>query len=117
MKITELQEGVEYYGIFFGLKCTLKYKVKNKELIFYNRDEYIWMVSNKSYNDIINAEFEPCEWTPKEDEKFYHPDFTGELVCEYRWDGCYYDLEVKRNVGVYRTKEEAIAKAKELGWT
>jgi hypothetical protein len=117
IKITELQEGVEYYDTFCGVESGHKYKVENKELIFYNGIEHIWVVSTKPYNEVIEAEFEPCEWMLKSGDVYYYPSFTKQLVGTSRWDGFENELAIKRNVGVYRTEEEAIAKAKELGWT
>jgi hypothetical protein len=117
MKINELEEGVEYYGTFYGEKSTNKYKVENNELIFYNGIEHIWMTSNKPYNEVIEADFEPCEWVPKKGDIFYYPDFLDDLYYTDRWRGNDSNLAIKRNVGIYRTKEEAIERAKSLGWT
>jgi len=117
MKISELQEGGEYYGTFYGVKIPSKYKIENSKLIFYCVIGHIWRTSDKSYNDIINAEFEPCEWVPKKGEKAYYPDFSDALYEVEYWDDSDCAEAIKRNVGVYRTKEEAIARAKSLGWT
>jgi hypothetical protein len=117
MKINELEEGVEYYDTFCGVESGHKYKVENKELIFYNGIEHIWMASNKTYNEVIDTEFEPCKWVPKIKDIYYYPNFTKQLVGVSCWDGFENELAIKRNVGVYRTKEEAIERAKELGWT
>ena len=86
-------------------------------MIFYCGIGHIWRTSDKSYNDVLNAEFEPCEWVPKSGDVYYYPSFTKQLVGSSCWDDFENDLAIKRNVGVYRTREEAIAKAKELGWT
>jgi hypothetical protein len=56
-------------------------------------------------------------WTPKEGERYYAPHPTLDLYDDNLWQDDQIDRDYKRNVGVYRTKEEAIAKAKELGWT
>jgi hypothetical protein len=58
-------------------------------------------------------------WTPEYNERYYMPCFyiPEDLFDSYSWRGDATDLAIQRNVGIYRTKEEAIAKAKELGWT
>jgi hypothetical protein len=56
-------------------------------------------------------------WAPKEGERYYAPHPTLDLYDDNLWQDDEIDRDYKRNVGVYRTKEEAIAKAKELGWT
>jgi hypothetical protein len=117
MKINELQEGVEYYGTFCGVKGSNKYKVENGVLLFYNVTYSIWMTSEKSYNEIVDADFEPCEWMPKIGDIYYYPNFTEQLVGASYWRGFKNELTIKRNVGVYSTREEAITKSKELGWT
>ena len=117
MKIAELQDGVEYYGTFCGVKSPHKYGVENNELIFYNGIERIWMVSEKSYNEVIEAEFEPCEWMPKIGERVYYPNPWSQTAIDsdiYR--GHELDLRLMSRLGFYRTAEEAIAKAKEFGW-
>ena len=58
------------------------------------------------------------DWTPEHRERYYYPIFTDEKLYDYaHWFNDNVDFAIKRNVGVYRTEEEAIAKAKELGWT
>ena len=118
MKITELQEGVEYYGTFFGQKSTNKYKVENGELVFYNRIEHIWMSSDKPYNEVVDAEFEPCEWVPKMGGLVYYPNpWSPTAIDSEIYRGRELDLRLMSRLGFYRTAEEAIAKAKSLGWT
>ena len=118
MKINELQEGVEYYVTFCGEKNHHKYKVENNKLIFYREIENIWMDSTKPYNEVIEAEFEPCKWMPKLHEKYYFPSFEhDESYSDHRWVNDSIDNRIKHNVGIYRTSKEAIVKAKELGWT
>jgi hypothetical protein len=69
--------------------------------------------------DLLTGKLEIIKqpWTPKEGESYYIPSFRNELYEHDRWYGSNNTLSCKRNVGVYRTKEEAIVKAKELGWT
>ena len=116
MKINELQEGVEYWMIIYGSKLCCKYRVKNGKLQNY-KTPYGWVMVNIEHNVVVDAKVEPCEWMPKKGEKIYYPTFSDTLYEVEHWYDTDWAEAIKRNVGVYRTKEEAIAKAKELGWT
>ena len=54
-------------------------------------------------------------YNPKEGDRYYYPcfDITYFWMTD-SWEGNKRDSHIKKAVGVYRTKEEAIAKAKEL---
>lgn len=69
--------------------------------------------------EILKGKYEIVKksWTPKECEPYFYPTPVGVLYSSCTWDRNQNDLARQRNVGVYKTKEEAIAKAKELGWT
>lgn len=116
MKIHELQEGVEYWMTYKGEGQLHKYRI-NKGLIEKYSEYYDWKKVGFAYNVVVEADFEPCEWEPKVGEVYYYPYFGRQLVVAGCWDGFISEIAIKRNVGVYRTKEEAISKAKELGWT
>ena len=54
---------------------------------------------------------------PQIGEKYYYPAFDKSTSYDYDgWRGYKVDERIKRVVGVYRTSEEALEKAKELGW-
>jgi hypothetical protein len=58
------------------------------------------------------------DWIPKNGQIYFVPSYADEKMFNYlTWRNDRIDNRIKRNVGIYRTKEEAIAKAKELGWT
>ena len=58
------------------------------------------------------------DWTPEYDDVYFFPSFYNRtLYSSCTWQNDIIDVMTKRNVGVYRTEEEAIAKAKEFGWT
>ena len=117
MKINELEEGIEYWVFYKGIKQPDKYRINRGFLEFYS-ERYGWRKSEFYYNAVLDAEFEPCEWMPKKGEFYYLPSFENDgLYTYHRWENDSTDNCIKRNVGVYRTREEAIAKAKELGWT
>ena len=60
--------------------------------------------------------FGSVPFEPKEGDIYYYPSFDMRSSIWYNanWQGSRKDENIKRAVGVYRTKEEAIAKAKEL---
>ena len=61
--------------------------------------------------------FTECEFNPKFRQRYWHSCFIDEegVSTEYWYDETE-DHNIKKNVGVYRTKERAIEKARELGW-
>jgi CRISPR/Cas system-associated protein Cas10 (large subunit of type III CRISPR-Cas system) len=116
LKFNELVEGVEYNRYSsYGTSFTMRYKLKDGLLYMLMHDE--WVLSESQYNHLMNAIFEECEWMPKRDQLYYYPYFDNNLYSNDHWKDDCFDLAIKRNVGIYRTSEEAIAKAKELGWT
>jgi len=61
--------------------------------------------------------FERLPWEPGCGEMYYYPnptEFNG--VGFVRCTECDFDFMIKDRVGVYRTREEALRKARELGW-
>lgn len=60
---------------------------------------------------------EKLPWQPKLGEKYYYPCSAFDPpVNDYYWCGDTVDFNIKKHVGVYKTEEEALEKAKELGW-
>jgi hypothetical protein len=116
LKFKDLVEGVEYW-LYGDGRCLFpfKYKIENNSL--YNFDSGNWVKSEISLNFVLSATFVECEWIPKRDQLYYYPYFDNNLYSNDHWKDDCFDLAIKRNVGIYRTSEEAIAKAKELGWT
>jgi hypothetical protein len=77
--------------------------------------------NNKSsyFMGLITGEYEIVKkpFQPNVGETYFIPDYDEALCASVMWANSKKDLARQRNIGVYRTKEEAIAKAKELGWT
>ena len=111
-KIDELIEGVEYESE------GNKYKIEGNQLFVLSIwDDSSWVYSLSSYNKTLKMKFTECEFNPKEREEYWHPCFIDEEgVSTERWYDETEDHNIKKNVGVYRTKERAIEKARELGW-
>ena len=79
---------------------------------------YVEYMSPMIERAIGEGVFGSVPFEPKEGDKYYYPCFDMYCLCrENKW-GSYGNSEkeenIKRTVGVYRTEEEAIAKAKEL---
>jgi hypothetical protein len=116
LKFSELVEGVEYWR--YGkdkTKLPQRYKILNGLLYVLTFDG--WLTSIAWINNIIESTFEECEWMPKRDQLYYYPYPDNNLYSNDYWKDDYFDFAIRRNVGIYRTREEAIDKAKELGWT
>lgn len=110
MNVWELVEGVVYES------DNCKYIVDRGKLLFRISSE-MWESATNSYNDVVDMEFVECNFEPKEGEDFFYPDlFRNEGYKCGMWFGYDTHNNVKKRVGVYRTKEQAVEKAKELGW-
>ena len=111
-KIHELVEGVEYeivenFNIYKIIDGKLNESLNNSA----------WRESKLLYNNVIKMKFLECEFEPEYNKVYYYPSYLTETGFYYHtWTGNIEDNNVKRNVCVYRTKEQAIHKAKELGW-
>lgn len=65
----------------------------------------------------VGMDFKECEFSPMKREDYYFPIFNDSHGYENAvWNDDPIDFNIKKAVGVYRTKEQAIEKAKELGW-
>lgn len=112
MKIHELVEGVEYVRLdgqwTYRMSCgTLESRYRDGE----------WNIAKGPYDYFMNMKFTECEFEPKDGERYYYPSFR--YLRGYECSKWYKDStheHTKDNVGVYRTKEQAIEKARELGW-
>lgn len=114
VKYIDMVEGKEYrYG-----SASMPYK-KEKGILYYPAPPVSnkWLVSGYTMREIAEMVFEEIPWVPEYDECYYYPVFTdpgGIRGSVYRNDD--FDKMVIRAVGCYKTKEEARAKARELGW-
>ena len=122
LKFTDLMEDVEYYLLDeHGNKSPHKYK-KLKGLLYVKISGH-YTDTRIPINHVLKSTFVKCEWMPIFGEVYYFPNFMSydiddsSLYDSAIWEGIGFDIQVQRNVGIYRTKEEAIAKSKELGWT
>lgn len=111
MKINELVENVEYKcgdGIYrIAIDGFFEVKAPNGE----------WTESYAPYNTAIGMEFTECEFEPTLGERYYFPVFDIRKGVDWnKWEDTYCDNNTKRCVGAYRTYEQAIQKARELGW-
>jgi hypothetical protein len=115
-KFKDLVEGVEYdrYNRD-GTNYSMRYKLKDGLLYGLMHGE--WVLSEAKYNHLMDTIFEECEGMFEYGKTYYYPYYDDNLYSQDCWKGDEYDLAINRNVGIYRTSEEAIAKAKELGWT
>jgi hypothetical protein len=117
LKFKDLVEGVEYW-LYVDGRCLFpfKYKIENNSL--YNFDSGNWVKSEISLNFVLSATFVECEWVPKIGDTIHYPNPWEKQGFSYdMFIGHELDLRLMKRVGYYRTAEEAIAKAKKLGWT
>lgn len=116
MKIDELVEGVEY-GVKDS-KC--KFRVISGVLeIKRHPDEGCgteWIENHDTYNYIKSLEFVECEFEPEQGMLYWYADPSYGDASYATWSGCAVDKNRQRNLGVFRTKEQAIQDAKERGW-
>ena len=70
-----------------------------------------------TYEVIVDMEFEEIPWEPKKGDYYYYPLFEQPAGYIFTgWINSRLDNRVKKAVGVYKTREEAQAKARALGW-
>lgn len=109
-KVKELEE-FKFKGV-----ANYTYRVKDNTLQFRHYCED-WVNSEHSLNTIVKTEIELLPYKPECDDRYYYPSFR--VDCGYgidNWVNSQIDKNIAQRVGVYRTSEEAINKAKELGW-
>lgn len=113
MKIHELVEGVEY-------QCgDSTYRIAIDGFFEVKAPNSGWTECYVPYNTVIGMEFKECEFEPKGGDWYYFPNFQNpDGFSAYKWSymSDETDARIKKTVGIYRTKEQAIEKARELGW-
>lgn len=117
MKIDELIKGVEYEALLLdGTSSGMRFKLVG-ECLMYLKPHIGWVESELSYNSVKNLEFAECEFNPECDEEYYFPVFHNANGYDwYRWSDNGVGSKIKKVVGIYKTRDQAIQRAKELGW-
>lgn len=111
-KVNELVEGVEYCSGVGNV-----YKIHKGRLCILSDYHDGWTESYNSYNAVFDMVFTECEFNPMNGEYYWFPSFVTEgAVSRGRWKDDLTDERIKNRIGVYRTSEQALEKAKELGW-
>lgn len=93
------------------------YKFTNEGLFLYNASE--WEESIFTLKQLLKKQVESLKF-PKNGESYFYPDITGiseEYMynCDvYRHSHYAFINHLKNTIGVYKTKEEAIERAKEI---
>lgn len=118
LRIWDLVEGVKYMTNEMSGGYT--YSIENNVLYVTHQSGKITK-SNQSYNDVLTFTFTECEFEPKVGDRLWFPTITySEGVDTMVFDGDETSeriiSNIKKRVGLYRTKEGALTKAKELGW-
>ena len=89
--------------------------VFNKDGFYIDHGPYSGEAIEHFYK-LISCELEIDRW-PQVGDNYYAPSFKTEFKFSFEvWNDSDYDYSIKKCVGVYRTKEEAQEKARELGW-
>lgn len=108
--------GVEENEVFEFESRSSNYLIRNNQLFSDSRD-CKFMQSTLDFNYVITLNVIKKPFQPKNGEQYYYPSvecYTG-VIC-VTWTNHHLDRTIQKRVGVYRTKEEALKKAKELGW-
>ena len=109
-----------------GVEFDKPFKIKGYEVDYIINDKGFQLLVSKSklhdpdargiLYELLRGELEIDRW-PEEGDRYYHPSVvlpSGTRVKTF--DGDTFDHIIKKRVGIYRTKEEAKEKARELGW-
>ena len=107
--------GVEFNEPFECEENTIKLKITNKGVEWLtDRGEYAQdhiLIRHLIEGTVI------VKWVPKYGERYFYPDFSQySLTCRDSWFNNSYNKLIAKNVGIYRTHEQAKAKAIEFGW-
>lgn len=125
MKIYEFE--VEKIYTITRNNTTRKYKINEIRKLYIQNDYDEWLESNYKYNELIKLNFTEFDTTAEyfaereinENQIFYI--LNGALTCGYDYivnvtNGNLPKNIAKRKIEIFKTKEEAKAKVKELGW-
>lgn len=112
-KVTELKEGF----IYKSTKENTKYKIENNKLFYQSNGFRWWIESSMEYNYLLKMDFLEVPFEPKAGDFYYFPTLhTKKGYMCHKWSGNHEDKLIQKITGTYRTREEAIEKAKEWGW-
>lgn len=107
----------EFFGVeeneVFELRDHGNYIIRNNELLVeINKDIFVGSIIMFSNLEVVKKPYEP-----KRNDWYYIPSYNdNECFKKELWQDDYVDKNRQKRVGVYRTSEEALKKAKELGW-
>ena len=105
--------GVELKEEFYLKKGCFKYKLVKSGLLFKDGG---WYDASITLAELLSGEKE-IEWRPKYGEEYYYPSFEYSRGADWHiWRNDEQDIRIKKIIGIYKTREEAQEKAKELGW-
>ena len=110
-----------------GVELSRKFKVKETPTTdFLITKEGFYASVNEGVDDWRTAEYQlklilTGRWTiekwPQKGDLYFYPEFAfSESYQADYWRGDEDEMNIKKRVGVYKTREGALQKAKELGW-
>ena len=119
--MTNFEKIAEMLSVEIREKFKIKGQVSDREYFFTKDGFFVENGGVKSYGKIDLYELLHgslvIDKFPKEGEIYWHPCFKNGTRISYGiWRGDRVDMSIENCVGIYRTKEEAQEKAKELGW-
>ena len=107
--------GVEFNKPFECEHESAKFKITDNGVEFLSIDG-TYHIDNVLIKQLIEGTL-TVKWVPEKGETYYFPDYkVSSLVYSWEWREDKMDKSVAQNVGIYKTLEEARAKAIELGW-
>ena len=78
--------------------------------------EEFWRSAEYQLQLILAGRWTIEKW-PKEGDLYFYPEFAFSVPYQVdHWRGNEADMNIKKRVGVYKTRVGALQKAKELGW-
>ena len=78
--------------------------------------EVFWRDADYQLQLLLSGRWTIEKW-PQKGDLYFYPDFADSepFQADY-WRGDEEEMNIKKRVGVYKTREDALQKAKELGW-
>ena len=118
--MNNMEKVAEMLGVELGEKFVIEFASWNpftltKDGLFDNNEKEKYERLTElltGRNTILRPPFQPKQW-----ERYYYPSFEDErLYASHKWNNDTLDRMIQKNVGIYKTKLEAIERTKELGW-
>ena len=112
LDVVGVKEGEEFE---FCEACRCVYKVESN-FLYVESSVGEWVKSDIKLNKMLEYTIKRFPFKPKYGDEYWYVEVKGDDCVDCtKWFGTDVDKNIKKYSGCYRTKEEALERAKELG--